>query len=147
MRYRVLAVGWTLIVAAAMVASGQSADSTSQWEPAGTSAKVNVFVNSGRIDVVDGGLVEVWVRTEYNKPQRSGIARGEYTSDLEHVRADCRRMRILSLSVVIYDKHGAVVGRASEAAYAAVSSWESPTPDSIGEKTLQTICRLSKRSP
>lgn len=95
-----------------------------------------IAIDRTRVTPLGNDVYRVWERWESAEPLRD--SQGEwYDSNLTQVDYDCRGTRTRVLEIVTYYR-----GRVLDSVDVPASrqAWESIVPESVGERTLRTVC-------
>lgn len=123
--------------AAAGTDDGGGGELDDRWVPAGESGAFDRYLDRTRIAHQGGGVYRVWTRSVYAQPQTaSGDA---YDNVLSMMDYDCAGRRWRAVQVIQYLR-GTVVWTSDD----APAEWEPWVPDSVGETTGETACRLAR---
>lgn len=110
----------------------------SRWAYVGSSGASDVFVDRESVRPQSGALHRAWIRRSYLRPYTDHLG---YTYDREvaQYEYDCsmRRSRLVSLSQYLGERH--VFSLPEDRG----RTWVRWTPDSIGEGTGLTVCRIA----
>ena len=80
-----------------------------------------------------GGYVYWWSLTDYLKPDKSG-----HLSNKQYYQGDCKLFRTKYLSFVLYKQP---MGQDTDFSHSPENTkWRYPSPNSIHETTLKTVC-------
>lgn len=109
-----------------------------RWVPAGESGSFDRYLDRTRIDRQGGDVYRVWTRSVYARPQTAASG-DEYDNVLSMMDYDCAGHRWRAVQVIQYLR-GAVVWTSDD----EVADWEAWIPDSVGETTGETVCRMAR---
>lgn len=111
-----------------------------RWVPTGESDAFDRYLDRTRITHQGGDVYRVWTRSVYAQPHTDRFG-GTYDNVLSMVDYDCAGRRWRAVQVVQYLRC-ALVWTSDD----APADWEAWVPDSVGETTGQTACRLASAS-
>lgn len=116
----------------------ERAELDDRWVPAGESDGFERFLDRTRITPRGAGVYRVWVRSLYAEPYTDDYG-DTYDSVMSQMDYDCtgRRWRVVQLIQYLGDR---LVWSSGD----EPGDWESWVPESVGESTGETACRLAR---
>jgi serine protease Do len=118
--------------------AGVRAELDDRWVPAGESGAFARFVDRTRITSQGGDVYRVWVRSVYAQPHTDQYG-DTYDNVMSMMDYDCAGRRWRAVQVVQYLR-GEVVWTSGD----APAEWAAWVPDSVGETTGETACRMAR---
>lgn len=109
-----------------------------RWVPAGETETFERFVDRTRITPQGTGVYRVWVRSLYAQPYTDEYG-DTYDNVLSRMDYDCTRRRWRAVQIIQY-LGSDVVWRSDD----DVGDWEEWVPESVGETTGETACRVAR---
>jgi S1-C subfamily serine protease len=109
-----------------------------RWVPAGDADDFERFLDRTRITPQGQGVYRVWVRSVYSQPYTDDYG-DTYDNVMSMMDYDCTRRRWRSVQIVQYLGERVVWTSDSEP-----GEWENWVPESVGETTGETACRLAR---
>lgn len=108
-----------------------------RWVPAGEAEGFERFVDRTRLAPQGSGVFRVWVRSIYAEPYTDEYG-DTYDNVLARMDYDCTRRRWRAVQLIQY-LGGELVWTSDE----EPGAWEDWVPESVGETTGETACRLA----
>lgn len=119
-------------------AGESSVELDERWVPAGDADDFERFLDRSRITPQGQGVYRVWVRSVYSSPYTDDYG-DTYDNVMSLMDYDCTRRRWRSVQIIQYLGERVVWTSDSEA-----GEWEDWVPESVGETTGETACRLGR---
>jgi hypothetical protein len=114
------------------------AEPDERWVPAGESTAFDRFLDRTRIQPQGGGVYRVWTRSVYAQPHTDPYG-DTYDTVLSMMDYDCAARRWRAVQIIQYLR-GEVVWTSGD----APAEWADWVPDSVGETTGETACRMAR---
>jgi serine protease Do len=117
---------------------GDDEELDDRWVPAGEAEGFERFVDRTRVAPQGTGVYRVWVRSIYAEPYTDEYG-DTYDNVLARMDYDCARRRWRAVQLIQY-LGGELVWTSDE----ETGAWEDWVPESVGETTGETACRLAR---
>jgi serine protease Do len=118
--------------------AGARAELDDRWVPAGESGAFERFLDRTRIMPQGEDVYRVWTRSVYTQPHTDPFG-DTYDNVLSMVDYDCAGRRWRAVQVIQYLR-GEVVWTSDD----TPAGWAAWVPDSVGETTGETACRMAR---
>jgi len=117
--------------------AGPAAELGDRWVPAGDASSFERYLDRTRVTSLGRGIYRVWVRSVYAEPYTDDYG-DTYDNVLSQMDYDCTRRRWRAVQVIQYLGQNLVWRSDTEPGV-----WEDWVPDSVGETTGETVCRVA----
>lgn len=109
-----------------------------RWVPAGETETFDRFVDRTRITPQDAGVYRVWIRSIYREPYTDEYG-DTYDNVLARMDYDCTRRRWRGVQIIQYLGNDVVWTSNGQP-----DDWDEWVPESVGETTGETVCRVAR---